>query len=117
ELVGRDVWGASAVAHCGRILADLGADVVKAEPPDGDPVRLLPPFLGRRADPDRGLLWIALNANNRGIALDPEHTRRRSALLRSADVVLQPGLIVDPKTADRRLVLVTVTPYGASGPL
>src|SRR5438067_13063197 len=54
ELAGRDIWGASAVAHCGRILADLGADVVKAEPPDGDPVRRVPPYLGERAHADRG---------------------------------------------------------------
>jgi len=116
ELAGRDVWGAAAVAHCGRILADLGADVVKAEPPDGDPVRRVPPFLGERADPDRGLLWIALNANKRGVVLDANDAARRGALLRDADVVLQPALIVDPKR-DERLVVVTITPYGASGPL
>jgi len=116
ELAGRDVWGAAAVAHCGRILADLGADVVKAEPPDGDPVRRVPPFLGGRADPDRGLLWIALNANKRGVVLDANDAARRAALLRDADVVLQPSLIIDPKR-DERLVVVTVTPYGASGPL
>src|SRR2546428_610907 len=37
ELAGNDIWSAAAVAHCARILADLGADVVKAEPPAGDP--------------------------------------------------------------------------------
>ena len=116
ELAGRDVWGAAAVAHCGRILADLGADVIKAEPPDGDPVRRVPPFLGERADPDRGLLWIALNANKRGVVLDANDAARRGALLRDVDVVLQPSLIVDPKRHER-LVVVTITPYGASGPL
>jgi crotonobetainyl-CoA:carnitine CoA-transferase CaiB-like acyl-CoA transferase len=117
ELVGRDVWGAAAVAQCGRILADLGADVVKAEPPAGDPVRGVPPFIGARADPDRGLLWIALNANKRSVTLPTEDTARRAALLRDADVVLQPSLSVDPARADARLVVVTITPYGASGPL
>ncbi|HYK98314.1 MAG TPA: CoA transferase [Candidatus Acidoferrales bacterium] len=116
ELAGRDVWGASAVAHCGRILADLGADVVKAEPPGGDPVRRVPPYIGDRADPDRGLLWIALNASKRGVVLDPADTPRRSALLRDADVVVQPSLLVDP-ASDPRLVVVTITPYGATGPL
>ena len=116
ELGGRDIWGASAVAHCGRILADLGADVIKAEPPDGDPVRRVPPFIGDRAHADHGLMWIALNANKRGVILDPADRARRSALLRDRDVVIQPSLIVDP-SADPRLVVVTITPYGASGPL
>jgi crotonobetainyl-CoA:carnitine CoA-transferase CaiB-like acyl-CoA transferase len=117
ELVGPDLWGAAAVAHCGRILADLGADVQKAEPPEGDPVRRVPPFLGERGHPDRGLLWIALNANKRSVLLEPGDTARRVALLRDADVVLQPSLIVDPASADVRLVVVTLTPYGSSGPL
>ena len=116
ELAARDVWGASAVAHCGRILADLGADVVKAEPPEGDPVRRVPPYVGDRAHPDRGLLWIALNASKRGVVLDPADGARRAALLRDADVVVQPSLLIDPRS-DPRLVVVTITPYGASGPL
>jgi crotonobetainyl-CoA:carnitine CoA-transferase CaiB-like acyl-CoA transferase len=117
ELVGSDVWGAAAVSHCGRTLADLGADVVKAEPPTGDPVRSVPPFAGERADPDRGLMWIALNANKRGVVLGPSDAKTLAVLLRDAEVVLQPSLIVDPATADPRLVVVTITPYGSSGPL
>ena len=117
ELVGSDVWGAAAVAHCGRTLADLGADVVKAEPPGGDPVRRVPPYAGERAHPDRGLLWIALNANKRSVRLDPGDARRRDALVAQAGVVLQPSLVLDPGRADPSLVLVTITPYGASGPL
>ena len=117
ELVGSDVWGAAAVSHCGRTLADLGADVVKAEPPTGDPVRSVPPFAGERADPDRGLMWIALNANKRGVVLGPRDVKTLAVLLRDADVVLQPSLSVDPAKADPRLVVVTITPYGSSGPL
>jgi len=117
ELVGNDVWGAAAVAHCGRTLADLGADVVKAEPPEGDPVRRVPPYVGDRADRDRGLLWIALNANKRSVVLAPGDAATRDALVRGADVVLQPAIVVDPARADPRLVVVTITPYGASGPL
>jgi crotonobetainyl-CoA:carnitine CoA-transferase CaiB-like acyl-CoA transferase len=117
ELVAGDIWGAAAVSHCGRTLADLGADVVKAEPPQGDPVRAVPPFAAQRADPDRGLLWIALNANKRGVVLGPKDAKTLALLLRDADVVVQPSLIVDPARADRRLVVVTITPYGSSGPL
>jgi crotonobetainyl-CoA:carnitine CoA-transferase CaiB-like acyl-CoA transferase len=117
ELVGSDIWGAAAVAHCARILADLGADVVKAEPPDGDPVRRVPPFIGERAAPDRGLLFVALNANKRSVVLAPGDGASRDTLVSGADVIVQSSLIVDPSEANARQIVVTITPYGATGPL
>ena len=117
ELIGNDIWGAAAVAHCGRTLADLGADVVKVEPPEGDPVRRVPPYVGERSHPDRGLMWIALNANKRSVVIGPHDATAREALVFGADVVLQPALVVEPSRAPARCVLVTITPYGTSGPL
>jgi benzylsuccinate CoA-transferase BbsE subunit len=121
EISGDDVWGGSAAAQAARILADLGADVVKIEPPTGDPVRAVPPFLHDRAGPDRGLLWIALNANKRGARLElPRERDRLRALLSSADVLVQAREVVDTETATSwspTLVVVTVTPYGLDGPL
>ncbi len=121
EIAGDDIWGASAVAHAARILADLGADVVKVESPAGDPVRAVPPFLGDRAGPDSGLLWIALNANKRGVGLDlPREVDRLRALLSSADVLVQAREVVDKATAaswSPSLITVSVTPYGLAGPL
>src|SRR5262245_15864386 len=55
----------------GRILADLGADVVKVEPPGGDPCRRWPPF-HERDGARHSLFWMAFNANKRGITLDLE---------------------------------------------
>ena len=121
EIAGDDIWGASAVAHAARILADLGADVIKVEPPTGDPVRAVPPFLNDGASPDSGLLWIALNANKRGVRLDlPRERDRLRALLSSADVLLQAREVVDKATAaswSPSLITVLVTPYGLAGPL
>jgi benzylsuccinate CoA-transferase BbsE subunit len=121
EIAGDDVWGASAAAHAARILADLGADVVKVEPPTGDPVRAVPPFLQDRADPDRGLLWIALNANKRGVRLElPRERDRLRALLSSADVLVQSREVIDADILaswSPELIVVTVTPYGLTGPL
>src|SRR5262245_13558077 len=57
-------------AFAGRILADLGADVVKLEPPGGDAGRLRPPFAGGRAAPDRSLPFLYRNLNKRGAVLD-----------------------------------------------
>ncbi|MFP8873318.1 MAG: CoA transferase, partial [Myxococcota bacterium] len=56
--------------YCGKLLADLGADVIKIEPPGGDPSRLEPPFAGATAGPDRGLGFLYVNANKRSVVLD-----------------------------------------------
>src|ERR1044071_8867496 len=84
-------------ALAGRILADLGADVVKVEPPAGDPLRRIGPF---QPGTGRSLRFAAWNAGKRGLACtaaDP----RLDALLGGADIVLEtpgwPGVVeVDP---------------------
>src|SRR4030042_7050962 len=55
---------------CGKILADLGMDVIKVERPGGDPSRRLGPFWHDEADPEKSLSWFAYNNNKRGITLD-----------------------------------------------
>lgn len=57
---------------CGRILADLGADVIKVERPGGDPSRNLGPFSHSIPDPEKSLYWFAYNLNKRGITLNIE---------------------------------------------
>src|SRR4030095_7545785 len=57
-------------SYAARLLADLGADVLKVEPPGGDPNRLLPPFAGNIEDLDRSLTFINANTNKRSIVLD-----------------------------------------------
>lgn len=117
-------------AHCGRILADLGADVVKVEPPSGDSSRARPPFIGGRAGPDRSIWFIALNANKRGVVLDAGGSRGREALRRlidGADVFVEslgPRALADLgldggglRAANERLIHVTITPFGSDGPL
>ena len=68
-------------AYATKLLADLGADVVKVEPPDGgDAARHRGPFPGGVPHPERSGLFLYLNANKRGVALD---LRRRRAARRS----------------------------------
>ena len=55
---------------CGKILADLGMDIIKIEPPGGDPARNLGPFYHNQPDPEKSLFWFALNMNKRGITLN-----------------------------------------------
>ena len=103
-------------AMTGRILADLGADVVKVEPPDGDPLRRIGP-LDRASG--RSLRFAAWNAGKRSLACTADDPRL-AALFAGADIVIEtpgwPGtLAVDPARA-RHAVWVRVTPFGADGP-
>ncbi|MGH0029618.1 MAG: CaiB/BaiF CoA transferase family protein [Myxococcota bacterium] len=117
-------------ALAGRILADLGADVVVAEPPGGHAgLRRAPWLPGGEGDPERSLHWLALGAGKRGITLDlddPAGRARALRLLAHADVVLETeapgrlaGLGLDwPDLRERfpRLVHCSITPFGRSGP-
>jgi crotonobetainyl-CoA:carnitine CoA-transferase CaiB-like acyl-CoA transferase len=113
----------------GRILADLGADVIKVEPPDGDASRWRPPFFGDRPDPEASLPWWASNLNKRGITLDL-HAAQGQALFRrlvqTADFVLEsfpPGYLDGLGLGysalaelNPRVILTSITPFGQTGP-
>ena len=113
----------------GKILADLGADVVKIEPPGGDPEGRRGPYLGEIADPERSLLWLALNTSKRGITLRLDAPRGRDlyrALSARFDVVLEteaPGALdalgigFETLRADHpELIQCSLTPFGSTGP-
>ena len=75
----------AAIPHCGRLLAGLGADVVKVEPPTGDAMRLVAPLEGE------GRAYVLINPGKRSIALDltsPDAPKVVDALFAWADVVL-----------------------------
>src|SRR5919202_1939111 len=114
---------------CGKILGDLGADVVKVEPPGGDPDRGLGPFYKDEPDRERSLYWFAYSTSKRGITLDLTRATGRDLFLRlarRADFVLesyQPGhlaaLGLDYPTlraANPRLIVTSITPFGSTGP-
>jgi len=116
----------------GMLLAQLGADVIKVEPPSGDPARRRGPFVGGIEDRERSILWLALNTSKRGITLDLIAGRGRALFLelcRRADVVLDAagpdvgsslslaGLDYPQlRVANPRIVLCTISPYGRTGP-
>jgi crotonobetainyl-CoA:carnitine CoA-transferase CaiB-like acyl-CoA transferase len=113
-----------------RLLADLGADVIKIEPPGGDPNRMLPPFAGNIADPERSLTFINANTNKRSMVLDLQNSaidrERFARLLALADLLVEAtpaefleGLgFTDEKFHDKfpTLVIVSLTPFGRTGP-
>ncbi|MXZ62192.1 MAG: CoA transferase, partial [Chloroflexi bacterium] len=65
-----DLTRHAAGPFCTRLLADYGADVIKIEPPESDPARHLPPFLGDEEGPDRSGMFLFLNTNKRSVVLD-----------------------------------------------
>ena len=71
-------------ALAGRLLADLGVDAVKVEPPGGDPDRGAPPWAGDRAGPTRSLAWLPVSFGKRSLTLDLETEDGRAALRRPA---------------------------------
>ena len=77
-------------AYCPKLLADLGADVLKVEPPEGAPGRRRGPFAGDQPGPDRSLWWAFYNTNKRNLTLDLQSEDGRSRLVeltKSADVL------------------------------
>jgi len=114
---------------CGKILGDLGADVIKIERPGGDPARNIGPFLHDQVHPEKSLYWFAFNNNKRGVTLNLESDRGRKIfgqLVAKADFVLEsftPGILdgldLGYKALSRlnpRLVLTSITPFGQTGP-
>jgi len=116
-------------AYCAKLLADLGADVLKAEPPGGDVTRRLGPFPGDAPHPEKSGLFLYLNPNKRGVTLDSHTPGGRAILRRLAERV--DILIEDhpPDEAARRglgfdalsevnpeLILTSVSPFGQIGP-
>jgi crotonobetainyl-CoA:carnitine CoA-transferase CaiB-like acyl-CoA transferase len=116
-------------ALAGRLLADLGADIIKVEPPGGDPGRLQPPFVGGIAAPDRSLPFLYRNANKRGVVIDlrdPAGRRRFAELCGHTDILLenlgregQRRLGLSPaevRAHHPRLIHVAMADFGLSGP-
>ena len=69
---------------CGQILGDLGADVIKLEPPGGSSARRMAPFFQNEPDAEGSLVWWAYNRNKRAISLDISHPEGKQLLRRLA---------------------------------
>src|SRR5271169_4824131 len=69
-----------AASFATKLMADLGADVIKVEPPEGDITRRYGPFPGNVPDPEKSGLFIYLNTNKRGVTLDLALDKDRAAL-------------------------------------
>jgi crotonobetainyl-CoA:carnitine CoA-transferase CaiB-like acyl-CoA transferase len=113
----------------GQLLAEMGARVIKIEPPGGSPSRAVGPFAKGEASADTSLNYWYYNSNKLGVVLDleaPDGLAPLMALLGQADIficTLQPkalsalGLDFDALAGDfPRLIVLSVTAFGLTGP-
>ncbi len=114
---------------CGKVLGDMGADVIRIEPPGGDPARNIGPFYKDIPHPEKSLFWFCTNLNKRGITLDigtadgKEIFRR---LVKTADFVVEsfkPGYMEslglgysELEKLNPRIIMTSITPFGQTGP-
>jgi crotonobetainyl-CoA:carnitine CoA-transferase CaiB-like acyl-CoA transferase len=118
-----------AAAFGAKLLADLGADVIKVEPPEGDLGRRRGPFPTGQFDAKKSGLFIYLNSNKRGVVIDLKRVEGRqlfSELLNRTDVLLHNvppaeratvGLVSSELLARHpRLIVAAISVFGDSGP-
>jgi crotonobetainyl-CoA:carnitine CoA-transferase CaiB-like acyl-CoA transferase len=115
--------------QCGKLLGDLGADVIKVERPGGDPARNLGPFYHDEVNPEKSLYWFAYNASKRGITLNLETAEGQDIfkrLVKSADFIVEsfaPGYMdkigLGYSTLAKikpDIIMVAISPFGQTGP-
>jgi crotonobetainyl-CoA:carnitine CoA-transferase CaiB-like acyl-CoA transferase len=116
-------------SYCGKLLADLGADVIRVEPPGGDKARSRGPFHKNEVHPEKSLGFLYFNTSKGSITLDIEDAAGRDIfkrLVKKADVVVESfpvgylaGLGLDYKALRKinpGLVMTSITPFGQHGP-
>ena len=112
-------------SYCGKLIADMGADVIKVEPPGGDPTRYYGPFVDDEPDLERSLYFWYYNTSKRSVVLDLENDTDRSRfanLAAGADVVVESmdsgwlaerGIDYDDlRERNPGLIWVSITPFG-----
>ncbi len=116
-------------AFCTKLFAEFGADVITLEPPSGHPLRRNGPFADDRPHPETGALWLYLGTNKRSATLNietPSGLRLLSSVVEEANIIVEdfaPGKIDGLglsfnalRRIKRRIVLVSITPFGQTGP-
>ena len=114
---------------CGKILGDLGADVIKIEKPGGDSARRFGPFYHDIPDGEKSLFWFANNTSKRGITLNIESLDGQKIfkrLVQTAHFVIESfpvgymgnlGLnYSDLKEINPSLIMISISPFGQTGP-
>lgn len=115
---------------CGKMFADMGAEVIKLESPGiGDEARRHPPFAGDAPHPEKSGFFQYLNTSKKSLTLDPRQPRGAEIfrkLIEHADILIEnhpPGFMTEIgfgyealRTINPRLILVSISPFGQTGP-
>jgi len=114
--------------YCSKLMADLGAEVIKVEEPEGDESRHYGPFPGDTPHPERSGLFLYLNGNKLGITINVKALSGQKILkdlLRDADVFVEnnpPKLMAEIgldypslREVNPRLIVTSITPFGQTG--
>jgi benzylsuccinate CoA-transferase BbsE subunit len=118
-------WG----NYCGKLFADLGADVILIEPPGGSPLRRVGPFIDDKPSLEGAIPFLYHNTNKRSLVTDLDTPHGQSLLKRliaTADLLIEtesPGTMearglsaTDARRIKPSLVYTSITPFGRSGP-
>jgi crotonobetainyl-CoA:carnitine CoA-transferase CaiB-like acyl-CoA transferase len=121
-----ELGSGTALAYCGKLFADFGADVVKIEPPGGDPGRLVQPLVDRGDGVAESGVFAWLNTNKRSITAAPGDFARIRKIIAASDVLLdaRAGAFADPgetghaalRAAFPALTVIALSWFGESGP-
>ncbi len=124
-----DISEGIAGSYCTKLLAALGARVIKVEPPGGGALRRLGPFAADSPDPERSGPFLCLNTSKQGVTLNLDSSDGRAILIElaaRADVLVEdspPGTLAQRgidyaalSSRNPRLIMVSITPFGQDGP-
>ena len=118
-----------AAPYCAKLMADMGAEVIKIEPPAGDSARRYGPFPNDEPHSEKSLLFAYLNTSKKGVTIDvgkPLGKRVFLELLKDADFLVEAnpprameelGLDYESiKGVNPGLIVTSITPFGQTGP-
>ena len=111
-----EIGGGHALAYCGKLFADFGAEVIKLEPPGGDPGRQIPPLVDVGGGRHEGGFFAWLNTNKRSVTDTPA---ARAAVVETVEVLLDGRLPAEREAAPLGLpgqIVVAFSPFGEDGP-
>jgi crotonobetainyl-CoA:carnitine CoA-transferase CaiB-like acyl-CoA transferase len=115
--------------YCGKLLAEVGMEVIKIEPPQGDAMRLTAPFVNGEEDKEKSIFWLYHNTGKKSVTLDLETEGGRDTfrkLAKDADIIIEtftPGKMKEYgisyeelKEINPKLIMCSITAFGQDGP-